>query len=132
MNTEKVAQEFDATLAEAYIQRALREGRSEDEGLEDYLEKELGFWRSEKIDEFLRQIEERGRQSTEKFLNNLINTSVLAATTVPSWLPMVFKAAGSDLDALIDKIESSTDPKLKPVQKWLKTHKEDLLAELQY
>jgi hypothetical protein len=73
MNAEENVKEFDSALAEEYIQRALHEGRSEDEGLDDYLERELGLSRPERIDEFLRQIDEREKRSREKFLNGLIN-----------------------------------------------------------
>jgi len=132
MNPEKTAQEYNDMLAEDYIQRARREGRSEEDGFDDYLEKELGIRRPEKTDEVLREIAEMERRSTEKFLNGLTAIVTEAAASAPAFLPIAFKFAGHYADALIQKVESSDNPKMKPAQKWLRTHKDDLLAELQY
>jgi hypothetical protein len=132
MNPEEIAQKYDDALAEKYIQRALKEGRSEDDGLDDYLEKELGIRRPERTDEVLREIDEMRRRRIEKFLNGLADIASRAAILAPASLPMIFIAASSYVDDLIDRIENSTDPKMKAVQKWLKTHKDELMAELSY
>lgn len=132
MNPVKTAQKYNDVLAEDYIQRALREGRSEEDGFDDYLEKELGIRRPEKTDEVLREVAEMERRSTEKFLNGLAAIATEAAVAAPAFVPIAFKFAGSHIDALIQKVENSDNPKMKPAQKWLRTHKDDLLAELQY
>jgi len=130
MNHEQIAAEFDDALAEAYIQRALKQGKSEDDGFSDYLTKELGIRRPEKTDEVLKEVAAMQKQAIDNLIDGLVNALAEAAPAAPTLLPLAFNFAGNHVDALIGKIESSTNPKLKPVQKRLRTHKEDLLAEL--
>jgi len=131
---EEIAKKFDANRAREYMREAKKTGKDENDGLSDYLEKELGIRRREKTDEVLKEVAEIQKRSTEKFINGLFQAIPLAADAAasPALLPIAFKLAGSHVDALIDKIESSADPDLKSAQKWLKIHKDDLMAELQY
>jgi len=131
-STDKIVQKFNEKLALEYMQRALNEGRGEGDGLADYLEKELGIRRPERTAEVLRKVAERERRSTEKYLNGLAAIATEAAVAAPAFVPIAFKFAGHYVDALIQKVENSDNPKMKPAQKWLRTHKDDLLAELQY
>lgn len=54
---ERLARSFDWDIADAYINKAVREGRTEDDGFEDYLET-LGVSRSEETDALLSKTHE--------------------------------------------------------------------------
>ena len=72
-----IAAKFDWNLANAYIDKAVQEGRSEDEGFEDYLAT-LGFTRPKDIDAFLQKFREEDRKSTERIMGYLNEIKRLA------------------------------------------------------
>ena len=67
---KRLAERFDWELANAYMDRAEREGRTEDDGFWDYLET-FGISRPEETDAFLKKIREKDRKSTERILGYL-------------------------------------------------------------
>jgi len=75
---KSLAKSFDRDIAVAYMNKAVREGRTEDDGFENYLET-LGISRSEKTDALLSKTRERDRELDKRLKRNLdefrMNTS---------------------------------------------------------
>jgi hypothetical protein len=71
MNAKKsLAEDFDWDVAHDYMDKAVREGRTEDDGFEDYLAS-LGFTRTKDIQAFLQKFREEDRELTERIRHNL-------------------------------------------------------------
>jgi len=62
--------DWDWQVARAYMDKALREGRTEDDGFEDYLAS-LGFTRTQEIEAYLQKSREETRQSFERITSYL-------------------------------------------------------------
>jgi hypothetical protein len=77
IDEENVLEQFDWNLANAYMDKAVQEGRAEDEGFEDYLGT-LGFTRTKDIDAFLQKFREEDRKSTERIMGYLEEIKRLA------------------------------------------------------
>jgi hypothetical protein len=78
MNEKKDSSEgFDWDVAQGYIDKALREGRTEDNGWWDYFET-IGIIRSEEDEAFLQKFREEDRKSTERILSYLAEIKKLA------------------------------------------------------
>jgi hypothetical protein len=133
MNPENVGQKYDDALAEEYIQRALTEGRSEDDGLWDYLEQELGIRRPERTDEVLKEVAAMQRRAIENLLNGLVkalsDAMAIAPSAAPEALPIALNFAGNHANELVEKLKCSSDPQLKPVKKLLDANPELLLTK---
>jgi hypothetical protein len=68
MNDQKVlaqSSDWDWEVARAYMDKAVREGRTEDDGLEDYLAS-LGFTRTKDHEAFLQNFSEETQKSFER------------------------------------------------------------------
>ncbi len=71
MNEEKdIVELFDRKLARAYMEKALREGRTEDDGFGDYLET-LGIRRPEATDAVLEKFNKENDESNARIMANL-------------------------------------------------------------
>jgi hypothetical protein len=78
MNDKKdLSEGFDWDVVQEYIDKAMREGRTEDDGWWDYFET-LGITRPEEDEAFLQKFREEDRKSTERILSYLAEIKKLA------------------------------------------------------
>ncbi len=71
MNEEKsIAEKFDWELANEYVEKAEREGRTADDGYWDYLTT-LGIPRPEETDAFLKRVREENDQINSRLRGHL-------------------------------------------------------------
>jgi len=78
MNANKsVVERYDKNIARQYMAKAVREGRTGDDGLWDYLET-LGIRRPEATDAIVKKVLDEDRKSTERILGYLEEIRKLA------------------------------------------------------
>jgi len=78
MNAQKdLSEGFDWDVVHEYIDRAIHEGRTEDDGWWDYLET-IGITRPEEDEAFLQNFREENRKSIERIMGYLEEIKQLA------------------------------------------------------
>lgn len=73
------APKFNVTVARQYMQKAKREGRTEKDGISDYLAA-LGFSRPEEEEAFMQKFSAENRELTERIMANLEEIRQIART----------------------------------------------------
>jgi hypothetical protein len=68
--TKSISNKFDWDIAHAYINKAVRDGYTDDDGFEEYLET-LGIRRLEKSNDLMGRIREKNCKLTERIKMNL-------------------------------------------------------------